>query len=86
MVLCKTLVDADIPRRDKMREAVISEWRNSFERLKSDLSKSCGRISFTSDVWSNANLEAYLALTAHWISSDDRVAEVQFSPVLQVFC
>ncbi|KAF8495522.1 hypothetical protein F5888DRAFT_1595196, partial [Russula emetica] len=57
--------DADIPRRDKMREAVISEWRNSFERLKSDLSKSCGRISFTSDVWSNANLEAYLALTAH---------------------
>ncbi|KAF8502328.1 hypothetical protein F5888DRAFT_1608137, partial [Russula emetica] len=29
------------------------------------------RISFTSDVWSNANLEAYLALTAHWISSDE---------------
>jgi hypothetical protein len=46
MVLCKTLVDADIPRRDKMREAVISEWRNSFERLKSDLSVGIVILSF----------------------------------------
>ncbi|KAF8491980.1 hypothetical protein F5888DRAFT_1806971 [Russula emetica] len=46
MVLCKTLVDADIPRHDKMREAVISEWRNSFERLKSDLSVGIVILSF----------------------------------------
>ncbi|KAF8490631.1 hypothetical protein F5888DRAFT_1587829, partial [Russula emetica] len=65
-----------------MREAVISEWRNSFKRLKSDLSKSCGRISFTSDVWSNANLEAYLVLTAHWISSDESSGRLALNAAL----
>jgi hypothetical protein len=38
MVLCETLVDTDIPRRDKMREAVINRWRDSFGQLKLDLS------------------------------------------------
>src|SRR6267142_112286 len=38
MVLCKTLVDADIPHRDKMREAIIYHWKKSFEELKVDLS------------------------------------------------
>lgn len=88
MVLRETLIDADIPGRDKMREAIISQWRNSFEGLKLDLSVgfstcfltlltntnqqcSCGRISFTVDGWSNANMASYLALTSHWISIDE---------------
>jgi hypothetical protein len=56
MVLCQTLVDADIPRWDKMREAVINKWRVSFEKLKSDLSVHIGifflipLINFTSSV------------------------------------
>ena len=37
MLLRETLVDADIPRRDKMREAIISQWQKSFEHLKLDL-------------------------------------------------
>jgi hypothetical protein len=37
MVLRETLVEADIPRRDKMREAVITHWRTSFEGLKLEL-------------------------------------------------
>jgi hypothetical protein len=40
MVLRETLVDADIPCRDKMREAIISRWRKLFEELKDDLSVS----------------------------------------------
>jgi hypothetical protein len=38
MILRESLVDTDIPRRDKMREAVISHWQDSFEVLKLDLS------------------------------------------------
>ena len=38
LVLCETLVDAEIPRRDRMREAIISQWWESFQNLKSDLS------------------------------------------------
>ena len=42
MVLRDTLVDADIPRRDKMREAIISQWRVSFEQLKLHFSVGIG--------------------------------------------
>ena len=31
---------------------------------------SCGKISFTADIWSNMNLTAYLALTVHWTALD----------------
>ena len=40
MVLRESLDDADIPHRDKMKEAIISHWRTSFEALKADLSVS----------------------------------------------
>jgi hypothetical protein len=38
MILRETLVDDDIPGRDKMREGVINHWRISFKSLKLDLS------------------------------------------------
>lgn len=40
MLLRESLVDADIPCRDKMRKAILKHWRNSFEELKQDLSVS----------------------------------------------
>jgi hypothetical protein len=46
MVLCGTLVDADIPHRDKMREAIIKHWKKSFEELKTELSVSLHFLSF----------------------------------------
>jgi hypothetical protein len=48
MVLRETLVDTDIPHRDKMRETVVIQWRNWFEQLKSDLSVSIGIFFFLS--------------------------------------
>jgi len=46
MFLRETLVDNDIPRRTRMREGVITQWRESFERLKLDLSVGVGIFSF----------------------------------------
>ncbi len=40
MVLRESLEDTDIPHRDKMREAIVRQWRESFEVLKRDLSVS----------------------------------------------
>lgn len=40
MVLRETLVDADIPGRDKMGEAIFNQWQTSFEELKHELSVS----------------------------------------------
>jgi len=33
------------------------------------LQKSLGKISFTMDMWTNTNLAAFLAVTAHWIEA-----------------
>jgi hypothetical protein len=40
LILRETLSDSDIPRRDKMRETIITHWRESFRVLKSELSVS----------------------------------------------
>lgn len=40
MVLRESLVDADIPRRDKMKEAIMGGWQRSFKELKSELAVS----------------------------------------------
>jgi hypothetical protein len=40
MLLRESLEEADIPRRDKMREIIVSHWRKSFEGLKLELSVS----------------------------------------------
>lgn len=40
MVLRETLVEADIPGRYRMREAIISRWKQSFKELKVELSVS----------------------------------------------
>ena len=98
MVLRETLLDSDIPRHDKTREAILYRWKNSFEELKRELMvslqilpsfytnlnqwESCGQISFTADVWANGNLAAFLALTAHWISSDKQLGSLSLRAML----
>jgi hypothetical protein len=46
MILRETLTDKEIPRRDKMRESVIVQWRDRFEDLKLDLSVSMSFLLF----------------------------------------
>ena len=48
MVLHEGLIDADIPGRDKMREAIMTHWRLSFEDLKLNLSVSLNSSVFSS--------------------------------------
>jgi hypothetical protein len=40
MTICGTLVDVEIPGRDKTRERIITQWRDSFAQLRLDLSVS----------------------------------------------
>ena len=40
LLLRESLKDGDIPHRDKMRESILSQWRESFEGLKLELSVS----------------------------------------------
>ncbi|KAN0139594.1 hypothetical protein V8E53_002623, partial [Lactarius tabidus] len=80
MILQETLVNADIPGCDKMREAVLNQWWTLFEESKLKLSASLN--VFTADIWSNANLAAYLALTSHWISQDKSTGHLTIKAAL----
>ena len=40
MVLCESLVNADIPHHDKVREAIICNWNRTSKQLKAKLSVS----------------------------------------------
>ncbi|KAI0290317.1 hypothetical protein BC826DRAFT_880451, partial [Russula brevipes] len=61
------LQDSDIPRRSKVREAIINEWGKYFHIMRKELENVPGRISFTADIWSSQSRYPYLAVTAHWI-------------------
>ena len=43
---------------------------------------SCGKISFTADIWSNANMQAYIAVTSHWISGDQSTKHLSLKTAL----
>ncbi|KAH7903782.1 hypothetical protein BJ138DRAFT_987404, partial [Hygrophoropsis aurantiaca] len=62
------LRNSDIPHRTKLRELILDAWRKYFTALKRDLANAAGRVSFTTDIWSDDNLRPFLAMTAHWIS------------------
>jgi hypothetical protein len=44
-----------------------------------------GRISFTTDIWSDQNRRAHLAITAHWIGMIDGTTALQFQASLIAF-
>ncbi|KAF8870156.1 hypothetical protein BD779DRAFT_1409123, partial [Infundibulicybe gibba] len=62
------LKDTDIPHRTKIREQIITSWKEHYKVLKGNLASSLGRISFTADIWSDGNRKPYLAITSHWIA------------------
>ena len=50
------------------------------------ISKSAlGKISYTADVWSSANLQSYLAITAHWAYRDDLDGAIKIKARLIAF-
>ncbi|KAJ7690407.1 hypothetical protein B0H17DRAFT_911547, partial [Mycena rosella] len=62
------LTDKEIPHRTKLTRLVFEAWDQYYVELKAALCASIGRISFTANIWSSKGLNAYLAITAHWLS------------------
>jgi hypothetical protein len=75
--------DMEILHHHKLREGIIEHFKTEFAYLKAELSvryfvcwvklylflqNSAGRISLTTDIWSNKQMRSYLAVTAHWLS------------------
>jgi hypothetical protein len=40
---------------------------------------SLGKVSFTMDIWSDAKMQSFLAMTAHWIARDNNTLKLKSS-------
>ncbi|TFK16518.1 hypothetical protein FA15DRAFT_577502, partial [Coprinopsis marcescibilis] len=67
------LDDADIPHRTSMRKRIGEIWDEHLKGLQVDMGASIGKISITTDCWSDPNLSPFMAVTAHWIESVQHV-------------
>ncbi|KAN0124669.1 hypothetical protein V8E53_015705 [Lactarius tabidus] len=67
LMLRPELRDHDIPHRTTIRKRVLEVLDEYIVELKSQLKKAMGRISLTTDIWSDLQLVAFMAVTAHWI-------------------
>ncbi|KAJ3931064.1 MAG: hypothetical protein NXY57DRAFT_866888, partial [Lentinula lateritia] len=64
------LRDADIPHRTKLTELVLKQYEKHWRNITEEMKASLGRISYTSDMWSNGILKGFMAITAHYMVKD----------------
>lgn len=63
--------DRDLPHRHKMTDMIIDAYRSRLDATKEELQRSLGRISFTTDLWSDPNLDSFMAVTVHYYIRDE---------------
>ncbi|KAH9952540.1 hypothetical protein BC827DRAFT_1099882, partial [Russula dissimulans] len=58
--------DKDIPHRTTMTKHILELQQEYLSHLSTNmLDNSMGKISFTMDLWTDLDLRAYMAITAH---------------------
>ncbi|KAG1789048.1 uncharacterized protein HD556DRAFT_1191472, partial [Suillus plorans] len=62
--------DKNLPHCTKLTEMILNEFRTEYCKIKDDLKNSLGCISHTTDLWSDQNLDSFMALTAHFMIRD----------------
>ncbi|RXW14039.1 hypothetical protein EST38_g11815 [Candolleomyces aberdarensis] len=69
LLLRADLRDEDIPHRTFVQSHIQARWDVYMKELQAQLQNSVGKISLTTDLWSDPNLCPFMAVTAHWIES-----------------
>lgn len=62
----KDVTDRDLPHRTSLTNKIYTQYIEDYEELVNEIKASLGRVSFTSDIWSDPNLTPFLAMTAHF--------------------
>ncbi|GLB45978.1 putative hAT family C-terminal dimerisation region [Lyophyllum shimeji] len=62
------LDEDDLPHRTKLTQLIYERFQVEFKKLIEELKNAAGRISFTSDLWTDQNRRSYMAITAHFMS------------------
>ena len=61
--------EKNLPHRTKMMNLILTwdEFKKEQNTFAQDMRKSEGRISYTTDLWSDPNLDSFMAVTAHYM-------------------
>ncbi|KAF8151386.1 hypothetical protein B0H34DRAFT_620031, partial [Crassisporium funariophilum] len=62
----KALSDRDLPHQTALTNMIYDLYLEEHQALVKELAGSLGRVSFTSDIWSDPNLTSFLAMTCHF--------------------
>ena len=62
--------EAKLPTGDTIRNSIFKSFENEQKKIKNELQKTSGHISFTLDGWTSKNQISFLGISAHWISKD----------------
>ena len=60
----------DFSRRTALTDRIYRQYLDAYDALVKEIEGSLGRVSFTSDIWSDSQLASFLAMTAHWCRHD----------------
>jgi hypothetical protein len=96
LFLREELREEDLPRRDKIRTAIMRAWYIYYKVLKDELQVShdlfhCSESDphnlklALSDSWSSGNLQSYYAMTPHWAYRDEADDTIKLKARLIVF-
>ncbi|KIJ06348.1 hypothetical protein PAXINDRAFT_26351, partial [Paxillus involutus ATCC 200175] len=70
LFLNEDLRDQDIPHRTKLTQLIEERYKIEYVAMVQEIQNSLGRVSFTSDLWSNQTIKGFMAVTAHYCSED----------------
>ncbi|KAJ7243491.1 hypothetical protein C8J57DRAFT_1030856, partial [Mycena rebaudengoi] len=63
--------DRDLPHRTAVTDKIFEQYSEAHQDLIEEFKKAYGRISFTSDIWTDPNLRSFLGITSHFCTRDE---------------
>ncbi|KAF9042477.1 hypothetical protein BJ165DRAFT_1322752, partial [Panaeolus papilionaceus] len=58
--------ESGLPHNDALTTKIFTQYLEDYKDLIKELGSSLGRVSVTSDIWSDPNLTPFLAMTCHF--------------------
>ncbi|KAI6012366.1 hypothetical protein EDC04DRAFT_2508709, partial [Pisolithus marmoratus] len=63
----RKIEDRDLPHHSKLAQMILTEFHKVFGEIKDELKHALGRVSYTTNLWSDKNLDSYMAVTSHYM-------------------
>ncbi|KAH9937935.1 hypothetical protein B0H21DRAFT_665216, partial [Amylocystis lapponica] len=67
-----SLEEEDFPHRDKTHKLILARYQLEKTRMSHDAQNALGRVSFTTDLWTDKKMRSFMAITLHYCTKDTK--------------